>query len=141
MFANNYMKSALAIARKQSGEVPIGAIIVDPTSNKIVAQANNNVEKLNNPLAHAEILAIEKACRILETKTLKNYDLYVTLQPCPMCMHAILLSKISRLYFGAYDIKTPLNLYPSNHQLEIYGGIHEDKCKELLNNFFAQKRN
>lgn len=140
MFANNYMKSALAIATKQSGEVPIGAIIVDPTKNKIVAQAINNVEKLHNPVAHAEILAIEQACRILGTKTLKNYDLYVTLQPCPMCMYAILLSKISRLYFGAYDPEIPLSLFPANHELEIYGGIEEEECKHILKEFFRKKR-
>ena len=143
MFDNHLMKEAIKFAKlaEQAEEIPVGAIIIDPKDNKIIAQAHNLVENQKNPLAHAEILVIQAACREMQSKNLSGLDIYVTLQPCPMCMHAIALAKIKRVYFGAYDSEISLNLYPSNHSLEIYGGISEEECKELLNKFFINRRN
>jgi len=144
MFDNKFMQQAISLAKSSNqesfAEVPIAAIIVDPSNNKIIAQAHNLVELQKNPLAHAEIIAIEAACDKLKSKTLEGLDIYITLQPCPMCMHAITLAKLKRIYFGAYDSEIPLSLYPSNHKLEIYGGIMEEECKQLLSKFFKQKR-
>lgn len=138
MFNNQFMNEALRMAKIASteDEVPVGAIIVDPVRNRIIAEAYNLVEKKKDPTAHAEILAIQTACQVLNSKFLNDLDLYVTLQPCPMCMKAIEYSRIKRVYFGAYDISISL----SNHNFEIYGGIEEERCKALLDNFFKSKR-
>jgi len=127
-------------------EVPVGAIVVYKDS--IVAKAYNQVELLNDPTAHAEILAITSACATLESKYLQDCTMYVTLEPCPMCAGALVWSKLSRLVFGAADAEsgacgTVFNLAAQkklNHQIEVIQGIRELECEELLKKFFQNKR-
>jgi tRNA(adenine34) deaminase len=143
MFHNKYMKIAIdhASIALADGEVPISALIVDPQTEQIISKSYNLVEQKYDPTAHAEILAIRSACKILSSKFLSGLDLYVTLQPCMMCLQAAIYAKIRRIYFGAYDLSTSLDLPKSiNHNIEIYGGIHELECKDMLNSFFASKR-
>jgi len=132
-----YMQHALENAEKasKSGEIPVGAVIVH--EGEIIASFGNKVEELKNPLAHAEILAIQEACRVLDRKFLTDCDIYVTLEPCDMCAKAISLARIRRVYFGAYDTK----LYQTrNHTPEVYGGICETECMELIQVFFKGLR-
>ena len=142
MFDNNFMNSAILTAKQAllHGEVPIGAVIINPNNNSIIASAYNLIESKKDPTAHAEILVIQQACNALSSKNLEGLDLYVTLQPCNMCFQAIIYAKIKRLYFGAYDLTKTLSQSLSNHHLEVYGGIKEKTCKSLLDNFFASKR-
>lgn len=143
IFDNQLMKEAIKIAHKAlaSDEVPVGAILVDPSSNNIITKAHNLVETLKNPTAHAEMLIIQNACKTLKNKSLYGLDLYVTLQPCLMCLQAITYAKIRRVYFGTYDPTITLpNLISPNHKIDIYGGICEAECKALLDEFFAKKR-
>ena len=127
-------------------EVPVGAVVVH--NNKIIAKAHNLTESKCNPTFHAEILALTKAAKKLSTNKLVECDLYVTLEPCPMCAHAISLSRIRRLYFGAFDpkgggVENGPKIYNSSschHKLEVYGGILESECAEVLKNFFELKR-
>lgn len=122
-------------------EVPVGAVIVRSSDAKIIAKAYNLVEKSKNPTFHAELLAINSACASLKNKNLAGHDIYVTLQPCPMCLQAIILAKISRIYFGAYDLSAYSNfILQANHKLEIYGGIMEEECSLLLKHFFKNRR-
>jgi len=142
------IQQAIIEAKKASkrGEIPVGAVITQ--GDKIIASAGNMVEKTNDPTAHAEILAIRKACKVLNTKFLTNCDIYVTLEPCAMCAKAISLARIRRLYFGAYDIKGGavingeliFNQLSCNHKPEIYDGINEAECKKLLQDFFVSIR-
>lgn len=136
------MNSAILMAKKAllDEEVPIGAVIINPNTNSVISSSYNLIESKKDPTAHAEMLVIQQACNILSSKSLEGLDLYVTLQPCPMCFHAIMYAKIKRLYFGAYDLTRKLSQSLTNHNLEIYGGIEEKTCKSLLDNFFARKR-
>jgi tRNA(adenine34) deaminase len=144
------MKQAyqLALSAYKQGEVPIGAIILERQSGIQIAAAYNEVEQQKDPTCHAEILVIQRACEKLGTKFLEGYDLYVTLEPCPMCAAAISLSRIGRLYFGAYDIKSggvehgPRVLYSAamHYKPEIIGGVMEQECGQLIATFFAQLR-
>ena len=143
MFNNKYMALAISRAKEAflNNEVPVGAIIVNPKTEEIIAESYNLVEFKQDPTAHAEMLAIQLACQKLSSKVLSGLDLYVTLQPCMMCLQAATYAKINRIYFGAYDLTMPLELpVLSNHSLEIYGGICEESCRELLNNFFITRR-
>ena len=126
--------------------MPVGAVIVN--DNKIKARGHNLREAKQNALSHAEIVCIIEACKVLGTWRLEGCEMYVTLEPCPMCTGAIINSRISTLVFGAFDSKagcidSVLNLcdYPFNHRPEIYGGIMEDECKEILKDFFTSMRN
>ena len=136
------MQAAIAAAKEGllADEVPVGAVIINPSTNKIISTNYNLVEHRKDPTAHAEILVIQSACQQLSSKYLEGLDLFVTLQPCPMCMQAIIYSRIKRVYFGAYDPEIAINFSSTNHKPEIYGGIQETACKALLNNFFAEKR-
>ncbi len=145
---NIYMQQAIALAKDAGnrGEVPVGAVIV--RNKEIIATGQNRRETDNHALGHAEIEAIDKACRALGTWRLDDCDLYVTLEPCPMCAGAIINSRIRRVYFGAYDSKagsfgsvTDLSILPYNHKPEIYGGIMESACKQVLSEFFIAVRN
>lgn len=128
------------------GEVPVGAVVVN--NKKVIAEAHNQNYNNKNIFAHAEILVIKKAIKLLGTQILDNCDLYVTLEPCIMCSGAISLSRIRRLYFGAYDIKNGsiehgnrIFDYPSlHHKPEIIGGILETDCSKILTNFFKKLR-
>ncbi len=127
-------------------EIPVGAVVV--FDGEIVARAHNLTEQNKNPTHHAEILAINKALKKLNTKDLKGCELYVTLEPCAMCIGACALSKIDRVYFGAYDIKSGacggktdvLRENCFDYKTEIFGGIEEEKCKKILTDFFIKIR-
>lgn len=145
---SKYMKEALLLANEaaKSGEVPVGAVIV--RNGEIIAAARNMREEKQNSLSHAEIEAINKACRALNTWRLDDCELYVTLEPCPMCAGAIINARIKTLIFGAYDLRAGsidsvvrLCDYPYNHKPEIYGGIMEDECLAVLQSFFKEVRN
>lgn len=135
-----------AIRARKNGDVPIGCVIVQ--GDRIIAAAGNEVEYLNDPTAHAELIAIRWATALLASPRLNDCDLYVTLEPCPMCAHAISLTRIRRLYFGAYDPKgggvdhgPRIFTQPTcNHKPEVYGGVQEKECGELLRDFFEGKR-
>ena len=145
-----YMQRALELARQaaQEDEVPIGAVIVDPEDDKIVAEAYNQSEHILDATAHAELAAIQKACRKLGQNRLRGMDLYVTLEPCTMCAGAISFARINNLYFGAYDAKggavvSGVRFYdapPCHHQPTVQGGILEEECGQILKDFFRNKR-
>ena len=144
-----YMKEALKQAKKayNAGETPIGAVIVK--DNKIIARAYNKRETKKCVTYHAEILAIEKACKALGGWRLPECDLYVTMEPCPMCAGAIVQSRIDNVYFGAYDYKygccgSKTNLFEPGlfyYNVNCIGGILEEECKELIQSFFKELRN
>lgn len=143
-----WMREAIKQAKKAElyDEVPIGAVIVK--DDKIIARAYNQRERKQLSTAHAEILAIEKACRKLHSWRLDGCELYVTLEPCPMCTGAIIQSRIKKVYYGAYDFKggcmgsntNLLDVKGFNHYPEVEGGILESECASLLTSFFRQKR-
>ncbi|WP_281252575.1 tRNA adenosine(34) deaminase TadA [Metabacillus halosaccharovorans] len=143
-----YMKLALDEAEKakEIGEVPIGAVIV--LNNTVISSAHNLREREQRSIAHAEILAIDKACKEIGSWRLENATLYVTLEPCPMCAGAIVLSRIGRVVYGASDPKggcagTLMNLLQEerfNHQVDLTKGIEEQACSELLSSFFRDLR-
>ncbi|MBT3990915.1 MAG: nucleoside deaminase [Rhodospirillaceae bacterium] len=130
------------------GEVPVGAVIVDHATGTVVAKAGNRTEEQHDPTAHAEMLVIQAATKAAGSPRLENCDLYVTLEPCPMCATAISFARIGRLYFGAFDPKSGgvdhgpriYNQPTCHHAPEIYGGIEESRAGDLLKDFFAQKR-
>lgn len=143
-----FMKKAIAKAKLSAmeNEVPVGAVIV--RNGEIIAEGRNMREQKNNALSHAEIEAINNACKKLGKWQLDDCELYVTLEPCPMCTGAIINARIKTVVFGAYDLKAGcmdslINLcdLPFNHKPEIYGGICEDECKEILEEFFKNLRN
>ena len=128
-----------------NNEVPVGAVIVK--DGKIIAKGRNMREEKQNALSHAEIEAINNACKILNSWRLDDCEMYVTLEPCPMCTGAIINSRIKTLVFGAFDSKagsvdSVINLcdYPYNHKVEVYGGICEDECLKILKDFFGDLR-
>lgn len=142
-----YMKEALRLAQcaAQNGEVPVGAVIVK--DGEIIATGANRRESDKSPTAHAEILAIQEASKALGSWRLDGCALYVTLEPCPMCMGAIINSRIEKVVFGAFDLKAGacgsvvnLNKYAFNHHPEVIGGIMEDECGEILTDFFKKIR-
>lgn len=144
------MQIALEEARaaEARGEVPIGAVIVDGSNGAVVARAGNETRALNDPTAHAEILAIRRAAEALGAERLSGCDLYVTLEPCTMCAAAISFARLRRLYYGADDPKgggvahgARFFAQPTcHHRPEVYGGIHETAAAALLRDFFAAKR-
>jgi len=127
-------------------EIPVGAIVV--YNKRIITRAHNRKEELQDPTAHAEILALQKAARYLGTWHLENATLYVTLEPCPMCAYAMVLARIKRLVFGASDPKTGaagsvVNIIQNkkfNHQIEITKNILNKECSLILKKFFLEKR-
>ncbi len=147
--ALSHMDVALAEARAAAarGEVPVGAVIAGPDGT-VLAIAGNRTRELNDPTAHAEIVAIRQACAALGRERLTGCDLYVTLEPCPMCACAISLARVRRLYFGASDPKgggvehgaRVFNQPTCHHAPEVYGGISETEAAALLRRFFAERR-
>lgn len=145
----SFMDLALEEARAAAarGEVPVGAVIVAP-SGAVVARAGNRTRELCDPTAHAEILAIRAACAALGQERLAGHDLYVTLEPCPMCAAAIAAARIGRLYYGAEDPKSGGVAFGArvfshaqcHHVPEIYDGLAEAEAAALLRQFFAQRR-
>lgn len=144
----NYMALAIEVAERAAarGEVPVGAVIVQ--DGKLLVRAGNRVEADNDPTAHAEILAIRAAADMLDAPRLPDCDLYVTLEPCAMCAAAISFARIRRLYFGAYDAKGGgvehgarfFGQATCHHAPDVYGGIAESDCGELLKEFFRNLR-
>lgn len=144
------MQHALVEARAAAalGEVPVGAVIVDGGSGDVLAAVGNRVEAEHDPTAHAELLALRAAARALGSPRLEGCDLYVTLEPCPMCAQAIAFARIRRLYFGAADPKgggvehgPRIFEQPTcHHRPEVYGGLQERAAGDLLRAFFAARR-
>jgi len=143
-----FMERAIELARISAaeGEVPVGAVVVK--DNEIVGEGRNRREFGKNALYHAEIEAIDNACKKLGGWRLWQCDLYVTLEPCPMCAGAIINSRIKHVYFGAYDGKAgsfgsvaDFNQIPYNHKPEIVSGVMEEECSALLKSFFKNLRN
>lgn len=149
MVFRSHMDIALreAEAAAHRGEVPVGAVVVD-AGGRVLARAGNRTRELRDPTAHAEILAIRAACDVLSSERLAGCDLYVTLEPCPMCASAISQARIARLYFGAEDPKSGGVLHgprvfdhpQSHHVPEVYDGIAATESAALLKAFFAPKR-
>lgn len=143
-----YMRNAFNLAEQafDEKEIPVGAVIVK--EGRIIGRGYNQTERLTDPTAHAEILAISAACSTIDNKYLDGCTLYVTLEPCPMCTGALVWSKIDRIVFGASDVKsggcgTVFNLSSSNklnHQIEVIQGIMEQDCEWLLKQFFEERR-
>ncbi len=136
-----------AVKSEKEGEVPVGAAIFTK-HGEFLASSGNHTIKNNDPSAHAEIVAIRKACQSVKNYRLLNSVLYVTIEPCVMCMGAIIHARIDKVFFGAsdpkwgaagslYDFASDLRL---NHRVEVVGGISEKRCRELIQNFFKAKR-
>ena len=141
------MRRALSLAEEcgADGEVPVGAVIVK--DGEIIAEGKNRRESGKNALYHAEIEAIDNACKAVGGWRLEGCDLYVTLEPCPMCAGAAINARIKTVYFGAYDSKAgsfgsveDFNRLNYNHKVEIIGGVMEKECEQILTEFFKKLR-
>lgn len=144
-----YMKKALELANKAAeiGEVPVGAVVVKKSTGEIVGEGYNRREVDKDSIAHAEIIAIENASKKLDGWRLIDCELFVTLEPCPMCAGAIINSRIERVVYGAMDKKagscgSVVNLFdlPYNHKPELTGGILSEECSSILSEFFKKLR-
>ena len=143
-----FMQAALEEAQEAArrGEVPIGAVIV--CDNEVLARAGTGTLEMNDPTAHAEMLAIRAACSALSSQRLPDCDLYVTLEPCPMCAAAISFARIRRLYYGADDpkggaVESGVRFYGDptcHHAPDVYGGLAEQQSARLLRHFFVERR-
>ncbi|WP_090062292.1 nucleoside deaminase [Celeribacter neptunius] len=149
MSFRSYMDEALKEARlaQARGEVPVGAVVVSP-GGEIVGRGGNRTREDNDPTAHAEIVALRAACAALGQERLPGHDLYVTLEPCPMCAAAMSNARIARLYYGAQDPKSGgvahgakvFSHRQCHHAPEVYDGIAAREAEEMLKSFFAAKR-
>lgn len=149
-FDNHFMSLAFEEAEKAAslGEVPVGCVIVERVSRQVVARAHNMSEQGKNANLHAEIIAINEACRVLSSKNLSELDIYVTLEPCTMCASAISNARIKRLYYGASDekqgaVENGVRFFTSTsclHRPEIYSGIQSPRSERMLRDFFIQLR-
>ena len=147
IWTNKFMITAMeqAYLAANVGEVPVGAVVVK--GDRIISSAHNLCERNNNPLLHAEILAIERAMNVLGDMRLDGCDMYVTLEPCPMCAGAIINSRIKTVYYGASDNKAGsfgsvvnFNDLPYNHKPQIVGGVMADETQAMLTTFFKELR-
>lgn len=138
------MERAIEQACQARGEIPVGAVIV--RDGEVVARAFNRKEELNDVTAHAEILAIRDAAKVLGRWRLDDCEMYVTLEPCPMCACAIVNSRIKTVYFGSYDLNygalgSKIDVRKLfNSKLKVYGGIMEEKCNKILDEYFSKLR-
>ena len=139
-----FMETAFEIAKESGEDLPIGAVLV--RNGEVLAKSHNEKEKNNDVTAHAEMLVIKEAQKILQTSVLNDCELYVTLEPCPMCAWAILNARISKVFFGAYDnmygalgSKTNLRKF-LNSKTVVKGGILEEQCSTLLREYFKKIR-
>ena len=144
---SDFMDRAIALAKiaGEKGEVPVGAVIVK--NGEIIAEGYNMREQKNNALSHAETEAINAACKVTGDWRLDGCTIYVTLEPCIMCIGAIINARIKEVVFGAYDISfgcvdstVHMSDLPNGKDITVYGGIKEDECKSLLTEFFKNKR-
>ena len=144
----DYMRAAIVQAEiaEKKDEVPVGAIVVK--DGKIIAKAHNLIEKKQDATCHAEIIAIKKACKKLKSWRLDGAEMFVTLEPCPMCAGAIVNSRIRKVYFGARDDKNgavcsvmQMFDFPFTHKPEFEGGVMEKECADILSDFFKNLRN
>ncbi len=139
-----FMKKAINMAKKSGRDIPIGAVIVK--DGEIISASVNEREKKQNAVLHAEIVAIQKANKKLKNWRLNDCEMYVTLEPCPMCASAILQARISKVYFGAYDLLNGAFGSKSNmcsimgYNAEIKGGIMEEECAKILKDYFEEMR-
>ena len=143
-----WMQQALMLAQKAEiqDEVPVGAVIVK--DNQLIAEGWNQPIQNNDPSAHAELSAMRKAGQALNNYRITDTTLYVTLEPCSMCVGAMIHARVNRLVFGAYDMKTgaagsAINLIADsfhNHKVEVQGGVMEEECKNILQSFFKRRR-
>ena len=150
MSDDRYMELAIAEAQAAAGrgEVPVGAVVVEAASGKVLARAGNRVEAESDPTGHAELLALREAAAAARAPRLPDCDLYVTLEPCAMCAQAISFARIRRLYFGAYDpkgggVEHGARIFDQptcHHAPEVVGGLEEASCAALLQDFFAARR-
>lgn len=147
MTERRFMERALFLAEKaaQQGDVPVGAVIV--CDGEIIAEGYNTREKDRNALSHAEIIAINEACKAKNSWRLSDCELYVTLEPCPMCAGAIINARVGKVIFGAYDEKAGClgskeNFCEKgfNHKPAVMGGYMEKQCREILQSFFSKRR-
>ena len=146
MFEEKFMKKAIALAQKayDADEVPVGAVVVK--DGKVIASAFNKREGSKDATAHAEVLAIKKACKKLDDFRLIDCDMYVSLEPCVMCTGAILNARIQNVYFGAYitngsiSAKEITQKAELNHKTNFEGGFFEEECSSLVSGYFKQKR-
>ena len=145
---DGYMELCLleAEAARSRNEVPVGAVIVD-ASGTVIARAHNMTRSLNNPTAHAEVMAIEEASRKIGNFRLTGYTLFVSKEPCIMCAGAIVEARIGRLVFGCQDTRRgafgsamDVNTFPLNHRVEVCGGVLKDRSERLLKQFFQARR-
>ncbi|MBR3043314.1 MAG: nucleoside deaminase [Oscillospiraceae bacterium] len=143
------MREAIALAEEAAaaGEIPVGAVVVDRETGEILGRGRNRREQDHSPTAHAEILAIEEAAKKRGSWRLSGCNLYVTLEPCPMCSGAIINARIDRVIFGAYDEKAgavcsvqEMFTLPYNHKPRVTGGLLEEPCVRILQDFFAGLR-
>ena len=148
MINEQFMREALGEAQisLQQDEVPIGAVVVK--NGEVIARAHNTRNRSRNAVEHAELVAIERACKQLNDWRLTGCDLYVTLEPCVMCLGACYNARISNVYFGAYDVSGNGCVQLSemigrtlNHELSIHGGVLADECSQILTDYFKSKRN
>lgn len=143
---NKFMVSALKCAKKafEEGEVPIGAVVV--LDGKVISRGHNRRTGRQIATAHAEIEAIEKACKKLKSWRIPECELYVTLEPCPMCMGAALNARIKKIYYGAPEDKGRsltreiANANLLNHKIEVESGVMEEECRKILSDFFSEMR-
>lgn len=150
MAKTDYMALAFeeAEAAGARGEVPIGAVVVEAATGRVLARAGNEVEAANDPTAHAELLALRRAGNALGAPRLVDCDLYVTLEPCPMCASAASFARIRRIYYGASDPKgggvehgaRVFEQATCHHKPEVYAGFQERRASELLKTFFRARR-
>lgn len=144
----NWMQYALALAKKAEliNEVPVGAIVV--LNNQIIGEGFNRPISTHDPAAHAEVLALQQAAKVLHNYRTIDTTLYVTLEPCSMCAGLMVHARVKRLVFGAYDYKSGAagsvmniaNHSQLNHQIEILGGVESEECGQLLSDFFKRRR-
>lgn len=140
----NFMQNAIEIAQKSGMDIPVGAVIV--FDGKIIAQAHNKKESQNDVTAHAEIIALREASQCLRNWRLNGCDIYVTLEPCPMCAWALMQSRVENIYFGSFDnLYGAFSVLPdmekiSNSKLKYKGGIMEQECDALLKGYFEEMR-
>ena len=149
MNKNIYMELAIKHAKKAAllNEIPIAAVLVDEKKKTVLSIHHNEIVSKNNPLNHAEILVIKEACKLKKSRYLGSTVIYVTLEPCAMCAAAISEARIKKIYFGAYDekkgaIENGIRIFSHKNYFkpEIYGGIKENECSQLLKSFFSQRR-